>query len=132
MSTGTLIFVGMFVTLVGGAAMAVKMVLKSAESKTNEMAHAVEAVDVPIEDDEAGPATDPKAALVKYMDGLKRLIAPFDKMGATLDRSQHDSKLARLETLKKMLEAKGQLNDSEVQAMVVDAERNLARYAPKS
>lgn len=130
--TGTVIFVGMFLGVLGGAALAVKMVLNSAESKKNWMAHSVDAVDVPVADEADGaPAPDPKQALVKYMDGLRRMVAPFEKMGATLDKSQHETKLAQLTSLKSRLEGDAHKQDSEVQNMLVEAERSLARYAPK-
>ena len=113
---------------------AARWALKSAEAKEHDLAHQVEEVDIEIkESDDATGAhrIPPEESLKRFITTLRRITAPFDKMSARFEPSNHQQELKRLQSLKQRFEEEETPPSAEAKKMLLEAEQTLARYAPQ-
>lgn len=107
----------------------IKYMLKAAEAREHAMSHQVEEVELQgaLADASTIPAEE---SLGRFISGLRRTTAPFDKMGARFEKANYDSELQKLENVKKRFEAEGNSPSPESQQLLLEAEQTLKRYAP--
>lgn len=112
-------------------AAAFKYALKRVEQKEHDLAHQVEQVDLePRGEGLAASRIPPDESLTRFLTSLRRVTAPFEKMGARFEPANFDLERKRLDGIKKRFESEDQPPSAEAQKMLREAEQLLARYAP--
>lgn len=109
-----------------------KGALKKAEEQEHNMAHQVEEVELEMRG-QVIPASQVPAeeTLGRLVTSLRRVTAPFEKMGARFEPATYESEMKKLENVKKKFEAEGQPPGAEAQKQLTEVEQLLARYAPQ-
>lgn len=108
--------------------------MKNAASRQHVLAHEVEEVNIEeraLSDASGAHLIPPEESLKRFMTGLRRVTEPYEKMNARFQKSAHEAEVEKLQTLKKRLEAQETPPSPEAQAMLVEAQQLLARYAPQ-
>lgn len=103
-----------------------------AENQEHAMAHQVEEVELEMRGQVVPPSQVPAAeSLGRLVNSLRRVTAPFEKMGARFEPAAYESEATKLENIKKKFEAEGNPPDEAAQKQIREVEQLLARYAPQ-
>lgn len=111
---------------------AFKGALKMAENQEHAMSHQIEQVELENRGKLIGASQIPaEETLGRMITSLRRVTAPFEKMGAHFEPANYESEILKLENVKKKFETEGTPPNAESQKLIIEAEQLLARYAPQ-
>lgn len=108
--------------------------MKNASKRQHVLAHEVEEVEIDerlMSDTSGAQMIPPEESLKRFMLSLRRVTKPYEKMNARFQKSAHEAEVAKLQSLRKRLEAQSEPLSAEVEQMLLEAQQLLARYAPQ-
>ncbi len=108
--------------------------VRKMESDHYAMVHRVEEVELDpnvVPPEHLASLADPLEALEKFVRSLKQTTEQFEKTGARFTKAHYERETNRLALIRGRLSQESLEGDSNAQVLLVEAEQQLARFAPQ-